>query len=338
LGEAMSNKSPIHYRAAVCAVGVGSMLWLGAGAPPRMQDTPSTQQTTPVACDPAVDTTRGRYVVLGRIRALLFWTGKREVGAARIAWSDPPYPRSRLELLIGTDPDTAPRKINRWGYVAENSCGPSAELLGLMTESDEETIEEAAVRLESERGGGKPYKAIRSSFAGGEANAEVFHFLQPAEVSYKSVRAVLSQLPTGRSPERMQVPPGTDTGFLVAVARLMDDRVAAYPTQGRRTDPVPPRTFLYGTQQYDLRIRSSRWLPELRIGTTQYERVIDDEFEVRNRATGHKTTFRIAYGTGGTMKRVPLRIVYRPRWWLELELLLTGELTSGNQSVTLETP
>jgi hypothetical protein len=50
--------------------------------------------------------------------------------------------------------------------------------------------------------------------------------------------------------------------------------------------------------------------------------VLTSEFVVTNRATRETTEFEIAYGTEDTLSEVPVRIVYRPRWWLELQLTL----------------
>src|SRR5688572_11495228 len=83
------------------------------------------------------------YTVTGRVKLLLVWTGRRDVGAARFVRSDDGERSRRLELLVGTDPDRAPRRLNRWGYVAETSCAAGADVTGIMTESNEQSIEQA---------------------------------------------------------------------------------------------------------------------------------------------------------------------------------------------------
>ncbi|MND08395.1 hypothetical protein D3C83_309720 [compost metagenome] len=50
--------------------------------------------------------------------------------------------------------------------------------------------------------------------------------------------------------------------------------------------------------------------------------MVDGRFELRNHATGDKTSLQMAYGTAGSIRDVPVRIVFRPRWWMEAELLL----------------
>src|SRR5262245_5961432 len=59
---------------------------------------------------------RHHYTMNARVRPLLFWIGRDDVGDAVVA------KRQNGEsvgysLLIGSDPDRAPRRINRWGYI-----------------------------------------------------------------------------------------------------------------------------------------------------------------------------------------------------------------------------
>jgi len=56
-----------------------------------------------------------------------------------------------------------------------------------------------------------------------------------------------------------------------------------------------------------------------------YERVLDTDFETRNRSTGEVWRFQVTSGTAATVMSpagVPLRVVYRPRRWLERELVV----------------
>ena len=57
-----------------------------------------------------------RYRVAARIRPLLlFWIGRDNVGSARIAWYRGAGEDRGFELLLGSDPARAPRRINQWG-------------------------------------------------------------------------------------------------------------------------------------------------------------------------------------------------------------------------------
>lgn len=89
-----------------------------------------------------------RYRMAAKIRPLLlFWIGRDNVGEARMVWQHGPDGARGFELLIGSDPARAPRRINRWGYIAEEVRGSDARLLGVMKQSNEKSLEEAKVRL-----------------------------------------------------------------------------------------------------------------------------------------------------------------------------------------------
>ena len=63
------------------------------------------------------------YRMLAKVRPLLFWISRDNVGGARIGWLGDQSGSKGFELLIGSDPARAPRKINRWGYIAEELRG-----------------------------------------------------------------------------------------------------------------------------------------------------------------------------------------------------------------------
>src|SRR3982074_1246009 len=64
-----------------------------------------------------------RYTMDGRIRPLLFWFGRDDIGFARVVWREGDLGARGYELLVGTDPAKAPRALNRWGYIAEEGGG-----------------------------------------------------------------------------------------------------------------------------------------------------------------------------------------------------------------------
>src|SRR5580704_6717096 len=67
------------------------------------------------------------YIMTARVRLLLFWVGKDDVGGGYIRRGTLPLdPASDvIELLIGSDPAKAPRAINRWGAASEIVRRPS---------------------------------------------------------------------------------------------------------------------------------------------------------------------------------------------------------------------
>ena len=65
-----------------------------------------------------------RYRMLGRVRPLLFWISREDVGGAQVTWREA-ADGVGYELLIGSDPERAPRRINRWGYIGEERRAPT---------------------------------------------------------------------------------------------------------------------------------------------------------------------------------------------------------------------
>lgn len=63
---------------------------------------------------------------------------------------------------------------------------------------------------------------------------------------------------------------------------------------------------------------------DILIGDSRYGPGVDATFAILNLSTGEITEFVLTAGTAGDLAGVPLRIVYRPHWWLELELTLAA--------------
>ena len=116
---------------------------------------------------------RHHYSVAARVRPLLvFWISRRGVGDAIVTRRLSPG-EAEYALLIGSDPDRAPRHINRWGYIKEEIRGAEARLVALMTESDEESIKEAEANLKTQAQGHHPFKIIRATVHGEQAQSVV---------------------------------------------------------------------------------------------------------------------------------------------------------------------
>ncbi len=268
------------------------------------------------------------YTVAARVRPLLFWIRRDNVGGARIVRTRVGASWAHFELLIGSDPERAPRRINRWGYIAESACGGMAQLVGVMTDSTEASIEEAERRVNAEPGAAYLFRAIRSRITGGEATAATHRMALATNLTFRDLGAALSQVPReGGSVRRVRVPEGTASGFLTAVADLLHESVDPSRPSGARPASLR-RAYVYHGELYDLTLKSSRRWPEVCVRGATYREAVESEFENRNRRTGASSSFRILYGAQGAMAEVPIRIVYRPRWWFEAEL----QLESGRES------
>lgn len=296
----------------------------------------------PDPASPAAGTfERHHYTISARVRPLLlFWISRSGVGDAvmtrRLAPGEAAY-----SLLIGSDPDRAPRRINRWGYIDEEIRGAEATLVGLMTESDEDSIEQAEANIRNQAHGDRTYKIIRATVDGDQSRSIVTSIAAPADYSFRQVRAVL-ELARREAPEDMEgasggankariihLPAGTRPGFLAALADLMHGQVDQWHGSGR-IQPGRPITYVYHGRIYELRTTHAEPLASVRVGGVSYRHVIAAAFETRSTHDGELTRFSMTYGADGQWAEVPLAVSYQPRWWMEIELAL-DDMTSGPQ-------
>jgi hypothetical protein len=256
---------------------------------------------------------RHHYSIAARVRPLLvFWIGRSGVGDAIVTRQLSPG-EATYALLIGSDPDRAPRRINRWGYIKEEIRGAEAELVGLMTESEEESIEEAEANLKSQARRDHPFKVIRATVRGERAQSVVTSIGAPHDYNYRQLQPVLDLAlrESGGKARTISLPPGTRPGFLAALADAM------------RTPAGPgPITYVYYGRIYELRQTDRRTIPDLRIARASYGRAIAADFTVTSTFDGEQTPFSMTYGTEGRFAQVPLTVSYRPRWWMEVNLTL----------------
>lgn len=272
---------------------------------------------------PAAATREHRYRMSAAIRPLLFWIGSKNVGGARIVWQENGGERG-YEFLLGSDPDRAPRRINRWGWVKERQDASGATQVGLMRRSDEETVEQARAQVGYE--GDYVFKLIRTTVSAGAARAENTVWRVSDDFSYYDLPELL-RFVEGRpqAPPRVNVallPPGTEPGFLFAVA----DLVARAVTAARRTPPALPAgitaRFNFNAVVYELRLRSAKWEASADYGGRSYERLARLDFESYNPKLRTTERFTLVCGTEGELAGVPVYVKYQPKWWFKAEGVL----------------
>jgi hypothetical protein len=267
-----------------------------------------------------------RYRMLAKARPLLVWISRDNVGDARITRRDDGAGSLGFELLIGSDPARAPRRINRWGYLAEQVAGGRATVLGVMKQSNDQSIEEAEARIATESGSGTHvFKAIRSTTADGRTSAAVTILHVQNDLTYRDVESLLAMVPgSGNSPTRtVTLPAGTRPGFLLAVTDLIHQSIENRTTLTTATGS-PGARYVYNGDVYTLRLRSLESLATSQIGGRTFSDVVRGQFETTNESTGNRTRFEITYGASGALAEVPIHLAYQPRWWFRVELFLTG--------------
>jgi hypothetical protein len=188
-----------------------------------------------------------------------------------------------------------------------------------MTESDESTIEEAKTHV-SDPNARNLFKAIRMMIADGEVRSETIDLLRAEAYTYRDLDTVLRLLPPPGTSEQSSQDPDVGTGFLASIDSLLRQLSRGTLTGGSKTsDRDLRRTYVYAQRLYDVTATAGKGyaddLPAFR-GASPYI----SSFEVHNRTSGEVTKFQIAFGTIGPLTAAPLRVIFRPRWWLELQL------------------
>jgi hypothetical protein len=292
--------------------------WSGAGATSRQAPLPALERLPGEGVPVEKSHT---YRLAGRIRPLLFWFGKDDVGIGRIVWRRSPGGRHGYDFLVGTDPSKAPRALNRWGYVSEEVTGVDGSLLALMTRSDENSYDDADAST-SRAGSGTEFRALHARLDHATVTARVAPVLTAEPLRVFDVESTLDRVrreAAAAVPRQMQVRPDVKPGFLVAVADVVDRAVAARTPSERAAVLRSVVPYAFGRNAYELRLRDID--PVATAGGPEAP-LVRLPFEIRTVATGARTRFELLCGTGGDLAGVPVRIEWQPRWWLRLELHL----------------
>jgi len=287
-------------------------------------------RSLPAAGAPAPGMTeRHHYMMNARVRPLLlFWISGSNVGDAIMTRAVAPH-EARYSLLIGSDPDRAPRRINRWGYIEEKIRGDSATVVGLMTESDEESVKEAETNLRGEESGLHTFNVIRAAIDSQESRSVVTAVGAPAVYSFRQVQAVLALAGDSRTAGKSRVvrlPQGTRPGFLSALAEII--HAQAESARAGTLHAGRPLTYVYHGKLYELRGTSVQLNPTFVVNSSPYARVVSGQFAIKNLADGEETRFSLAYAIDGRLAEVPLTMSYQPRWWLQVNLALADDVDS----------
>ena len=268
------------------------------------------------------------YQVDGRVRPLLFWIRKSNVGDGRITWRTGPDGTVGYELLIGTNPARTPRRINRWGYLREESTPQGGTVFGVMSQSDEQSIEEAEKNTGRAAEVVHTFKALHQQVTGSEARVTLSRVRVGKDLTYADLGMLLAALPEAASQSKVvPIAAWSSPGFLAATATLIEEGRAA---AGRTAKSAPPvRVYPYNGQLYELQLQSAERIDRFTRETRAFGRAIRGRFRILNLKTRTETPFTVVYGVDGDLTGVPLFISFRPRWWLEVDCVLSNTPASA---------
>ena len=257
------------------------------------------------------------YKMSGRVRALLLWIGRDDVGSGVIRWrgtgDDHAY-----ELLIGSDPAKAPARLNKWGFLAEQIRAGECNVFGVMSKDSEKRLSD----VKADAAAARPFNTIRGRITQHEAYARLAVLQAPNTLTYRQADTVLKlALSDGSTQTRtIERPDGVRPGFLSSVAEVLRSTTAASVRGG----PIPPQMvpYIYGDRLYELRLLDAAAVPEFQREGRTFQKVIRGRFETGRQGVRPGYRFELVFGTTGPLAGVPVLISYQPNWWLHVELMI----------------
>jgi len=295
--------------------------------------------------------TQYNYEMTARVRLILFWVGKENVGGGyvRTGRSSGAQSAEMVQVLFGSDPAKAPRAINRWGAGTEifhlraasagdDSAAYSA-FFGFMKSSKGKSVSEMQGELAKENTRGEhAFSAILSRVDAGRAISLIvpmqssvdynLHQLNEAQ-SYVFDEFLLSTQAVKAIPSAEQCP--RNAGFLGTVTELIDAALT-----GQKT-PVS-LCYVYDAQVHNLTLRGTARLDKLTLRTHRpqapkeaapveqaYSNLLEAEFVSESKQSGKHSTFALVLGISGSLRGIPVQIRYQPNWWFQVVLNLCPE-------------
>lgn len=291
--------------------------------------------------------TEYRYIMTCKVRLLLFWAGRDDVGGGyvRIGKATGDDRQQMIQILFGSDPAKAPLAINRWGggtevLRREGSGQPAASaFFGFMKSSKGQSVLAMKSELSKERANGVHlFTGIISRVDDGRAlsttvpysSSRDFDLHQYAEAE----KATLQQLATNPAREIHRLEGAARQAcprvgeFLSTTLSLIDDAIAGAPTP-------ESLCYIYNARHYQATLMSVHFLAEKAVHVAlrgnggafdrTYRHLQQAHFEVVNQEMGTKTSFEILLGTEGSLRGVPIQITYDPNWWFQVILNLAPD-------------
>ena len=291
------------------------------------------------------------YRLKGRVRLLFFWVDRDDVGGGKIVVSKKRKENGGMsryiEVIFGSKPERVPGRINRWGHGTEGSEWGEEEVngsrrleetlfKGFMKHSPEKDLSEV-VKNEGEVQSGQLhwYKGTRSLVRSDQAVAKIRKFAAKEDFDYRRAHSIRcgyeKRVLKGADEKKELINSGKDSylqpyGFLTGVYSVIQGIVAEVSETGSLKKKTEPLVYVYNAKLYELAIRGKKLLKKLEIPGPRgmpnevYHSVARVNFRLRKKSIRRTRDFTLWFPIKGKLRGVPIRIVDRPRWWLNIEL------------------
>jgi hypothetical protein len=255
------------------------------------------------------------YRMAGKIRLLMLWVGRDDVGSGVIRWRGAGEEKA-IELLIGSDPQRAPGQLNKWGYLVEAMHGGESSVVGLISQENDERLSDvkAGLKMRKEQ---RAFDTIRGYAATAEGVARVGTLYAPSHLTYHDADMVLKDVLADSSLGVKRVARSGDVrpGFLTSLTELL-----AATLDKKKYNPRI--RYIHGDRLYQLRLIESIPLARFERDGRTWQNVIRGRFETGDAAARSGTRFELVYGASGGLAGIPIVISYQPKWWLQVDLVL----------------
>ncbi len=288
------------------------------------------------------------YIMSVRLHLLFFWAGKDDVGSGYIrrGVSSENARKEFFQVLFGSDPEKAPRAINRWGAGTEvalhkdpvSTQGRADDIVasgffGFMKSSRGKSVSEMQQELKKEKEKGEhSFTGILSRVEPSSAisvivpmqsetdfNLRQYDLAEP--IMFERIGVSAGPVKSLQDPARC---PGAN-GFMATVADLMDSAL-------RVQHGSVSRCYIHDAQENTLTLEKVSPVPDLPVQLhgpnnisildTSYRDLLQLDFVSQHKETGKKVYFTIFVGTQGPQRGIPLQIRYQPNWWFQVVLNL----------------
>ena len=291
------------------------------------------------------------YIMTARVHLIFFWVGKDDVGGGYIrrGVSSQDSHVEFFQVLFGSDPQKAPRAINRWGASTEvawhtnNVSLPSREddvtssaFFGFMKSSRGKSVSEMQSELKKEQEQGQhSFTGILSRVEPSRAFSTVVPLQSDTDFNlhqYDIAQPImLDRIAVSDRPVRSLEDPSRcprSASFLATVADLLDAALSG------QAAPLS-RCYVHDAQENTLTLERVTPIHILLVQLhgpnstvlldTSYTNLLQLDYLSRHKETGKTVSFSILIGTQGNLRGVPVQIRYQPNWWFQVVLNLRPE-------------